>query len=291
MYTMTVSMTGFTALEVPIENGTIMLELRAVNSRYLDLHFKLDDTFKALEPNIREALKSQLNRGKLECKMSYATKSSTPEILQLNQQVVDGLLSLSQQVQQVFPKSADLSVAEILQWPNALMQTSVNKEKLLDAGMRLVAQGIEDLNAARAREGEKLKANILERIEQIEALVEKVKPLMAVLIQAYQAKLEKKLQETIKTLDADRITQELIIYAQRIDVDEELVRLTTHVSEIKRILSQSKPAGKRLDFMMQELNREANTLGSKSVSVETTQVSMELKVLIEQMREQIQNIE
>ncbi len=288
---MTVSMTGFTALEAPIENGTIMLELRAVNSRYLDLHFKLDDTFKSLEPAIREALKAQLSRGKLECKMSYASKSSTPESLQLNQHVVDGLLNLSQQVQKSFPKSADLTVAEILQWPNALMQTGVSKEKLFDAGMSIVAQGIEDLNAARTREGEKLKANILERIDQIEALVEKVKPLMGALVKAYQEKLEKKLQETIKTLDADRITQELVIYAQRIDVDEELVRLSTHVSEIKRILSQDKPAGKRLDFMMQELNREANTLGSKSVSVETTQVSMELKVLIEQMREQIQNIE
>jgi uncharacterized protein (TIGR00255 family) len=154
-----------------------------------------------------------------------------------------------------------------------------------------VSQGLQDLTASRAREGEKMKALILDRLEQIEALVAKVKPLLPQLNKEYQAKLELKLQETIKTVDQERIAQELVLFAQRIDVDEELSRLTAHVSEVKRILNADAPAGKRLDFLMQELNREANTLGSKSVSVHTTQVSMELKVLIEQMREQIQNIE
>ncbi len=154
-----------------------------------------------------------------------------------------------------------------------------------------VTQALQQLNASREREGEKLKAIILDRLAQIEVLVTKVKPLLPQLHQEYRAKLEQKLQETIKTIDHERVAQELVLYAQRIDVDEELERLTTHVAEVKRVLSSSVPAGKRLDFLMQELNREANTLGSKSVSVHTTQVSMELKVLIEQMREQIQNIE
>jgi uncharacterized protein (TIGR00255 family) len=156
---------------------------------------------------------------------------------------------------------------------------------------KLVQQGLQDLNASRVREGEKLKVLILDRLAQIEALVAKVKPLLPLLNKEYQAKLELKLQETLKTIDQERIAQELVLFAQRIDVDEELSRLTAHVSEVKRILNNDAPAGKRLDFLMQELNREANTLGSKSVSVQTTQVSMELKVLIEQMREQIQNIE
>jgi uncharacterized protein (TIGR00255 family) len=150
---------------------------------------------------------------------------------------------------------------------------------------------LQDLNASRAREGEKLKALILDRLSQIEVLVEKVKPLLPALNKEYQARLESKLLESLKNIDQDRVAQELVLFAQRIDVDEELSRLTAHVSEVKRILNSDAPAGKRLDFLMQELNREANTLGSKSVSVQTTQVSMELKVLIEQMREQIQNIE
>jgi uncharacterized protein (TIGR00255 family) len=156
---------------------------------------------------------------------------------------------------------------------------------------KLVQQGLQDLNASRAREGNKLKTLVLERLSQIELLVEKVKPLLPALTKEYQAKLENKLQENLKTIDMERVAQELVLFAQRIDVDEELTRLTAHVSEVKRILNSEGPAGKRLDFLMQELNREANTLGSKSVSVQTTQVSMELKVLIEQMREQIQNIE
>ena len=156
---------------------------------------------------------------------------------------------------------------------------------------KLVSQCLQELNASRVREGEKLKALVLDRLAQIEALVAKVKPLLPALTKEYQTKLENKLQDTLKTIDQERVAQELVLFAQRIDVDEELTRLTAHISEVIRILNSDAPAGKRLDFLMQELNREANTLGSKSVSVQTTQVSKELKVLIEQMREQIQNIE
>ena len=172
-----------------------------------------------------------------------------------------------------------------------MLTEALNHETLVDDVKRLVYQGLQDLNASRTREGEKLKALILDRLSQIELLVEKVKPLLPALAKEYQAKLESKLQENLKNIDPERVAQELVLFAQRIDVDEELSRLTAHVSEVKRILNSDAPAGKRLDFLMQELNREANTLGSKSVSVQTTQVSMELKVLIEQMREQIQNIE
>jgi len=201
------------------------------------------------------------------------------------------LATMQEKAQSFFPQSRQLSVADILHWPGVMLNNTLSQDCLMEDIKKLVQKGLLDLNASRAREGEKLKALVLERLSQIETLVTKVKPLLPALTKEYQVKLEKKLQESLKNLDQERVAQELVLFAQRIDVDEELTRLTAHISEVKRILSSDAPAGKRLDFLMQELNREANTLGSKSVSVQTTQVSMELKVLIEQMREQIQNIE
>jgi len=288
---MTFSMTGFAALEQPIENATLLLELRAVNSRYLDLHFKLDETLKSFEPQIRELIGAQLSRGKVECKMNLIQRMQSVQAPQLDEQLMQQLADMQIKAQQVFPQSRPLSVADILRWPGVVQHEELSHATLADDIKKLVLQGLNDLTASRAREGDKLKTLILDRLTQIEALVARVKPLLPQLNKEYQAKLESKLQETLKTVDQERIAQELVLFAQRIDVDEELSRLTAHVSEVKRILNSDVPAGKRLDFLMQELNREANTLGSKSVSVQTTQVSMELKVLIEQMREQIQNIE
>lgn len=288
---MTFSMTGFAALEQPLDNATLLLELRAVNSRYLDLHFKLDENLRSLEPNIRELISAQLSRGKIECKVNLIQRTQANQATQLDETLMQQLVAMQEKAQLYFPQSRQLSVADILRWPGVVMNDALGYDTLLDDVKKLVQQGLQDLNASRAREGEKLKALILDRISQIEVLVEKVKPLLPALTKEYQAKLESKLQESLKNVDQDRIAQELVLFAQRIDVDEELSRLTAHVSEVKRILNSDAPAGKRLDFLMQELNREANTLGSKSVSVQTTQVSMELKVLIEQMREQIQNVE
>jgi uncharacterized protein (TIGR00255 family) len=284
-------MTGFAALEQPIENATLLLELRAVNSRYLDLHFKLDETLKSFEPQIRELIGAQLSRGKVECKINMIQRVQSASAPELDEQVMQQLAEMQTIAQQFFPQSRSLSIADILRWPGVVQHEELSHDSLVEDIKKLVLQGLKDLTASRAREGEKLKALILDRIGQIEALVAKVKPLLPQLNKEYQARLELKLQETLKTIDQERIAQELVLFAQRIDVDEELGRLTAHVSEVKRILNSDVPAGKRLDFLMQELNREANTLGSKSVSVQTTQVSMELKVLIEQMREQIQNIE
>ncbi|HSG92857.1 MAG TPA: YicC/YloC family endoribonuclease, partial [Methylotenera sp.] len=234
---------------------------------------------------------AQLSRGKVECKINLIQRTQSTQPPQLDEQLMQQLAAMQIKTQQFFPQSRALSVADILRWPGVVQQEELSHETLAEDIRKLVAQGLHDLTASRAREGEKMKVLILDRVEQIEALVAKVKPLLPQLNKEYQAKLELKLQETIKTVDQERIAQELVLFAQRIDVDEELSRLTAHASEVKRILNADAPAGKRLDFLMQELNREANTLGSKSVSVQTTQVSMELKVLIEQMREQIQNIE
>lgn len=288
---MTYSMTGFAALEQPIDNATLILELRAVNSRYLDLHFKLDENLRSLEPTIRELIGTHLSRGKIECKVNLIQRVQTNQATQLDEALMQQLAAMQTKVQVHFPQSRILSIADVLRWPGVVLNDALSNATLADDVKKLVNQGLLELNASRVREGEKLKALVLDRLAQIELLVAKVKPLLPALTKEYQAKLENKLQETLKTIDQERVSQELVLFAQRIDVDEELTRLTAHISEVKRILNSDAPAGKRLDFLMQELNREANTLGSKSVSVQTTQVSMELKVLIEQMREQIQNIE
>ncbi|MSP86065.1 MAG: YicC family protein [Methylotenera sp.] len=288
---MTFSMTGFAALEQASGNATLLLELRAVNSRYLDLHFKLDENLRSLEPSIRELIGAQLSRGKIECKVNLIQRVPSNQAAQLDENVMQQLAAMQTKARAHFPQSRELSVADILRWPGVVLSEALSDSTLLEDVKKLVTEGLQALNDSRAREGEKLKALVLERLSQIEVLVEKVKPLLPALTKDYQAKLEAKLHETLKNIDQERIAQELVLFAQRIDVDEELTRLTAHVSEVKRILSSSAPAGKRLDFLMQELNREANTLGSKSVSVQTTQVSIALKVLIEQMREQIQNIE
>lgn len=288
---MTFSMTGYAALTQPIENATLILELRAVNSRYLDLYFKLDDALKNLEPMIRERIAAKVNRGKLECKISLMPQNKVAATLQINKDILQRLSEVSAEIQNQFPESTALSMGEILRWPGVLAGSEISAETLMQAVESLLEAALQDFNASRAREGENLKNVILDRVKQIEQLVERVKPMMSTTVQEYRSKLEAKLADVIKSLDEERISQELVLFMQRVDVDEELSRLSTHVAEIRRILNHKSPAGKRLDFLMQELNREANTLGSKSVSVQTTQVSMELKVLIEQMREQIQNIE
>ena len=284
-------MTGFAALEQPLENATLLLELRAVNSRYLDLHFKLDENLRGMELPIRELINAQLSRGKVECKLNLIQRVQANQANELDEQLMQQLALMQEKARQYFPQSSFLNMADVLKWPGVVLSSITNNEALADEVKKIVSQGLLELNASRKREGEKLKTIILDRLISIESLVDKVKPLLPKLIKEYQEKLTLKLQESLKSIDQDRVAQELVLFAQRMDVDEELSRLTTHVSEVRRILNSDAPAGKRLDFLMQELNREANTLGSKSVSVETTQVSMELKVLIEQMREQIQNIE
>lgn len=285
-------MTGYATLEHAVQNGNLVIELKAVNSRYLDLQFKLDDTLKSQESALRDAIKDKIARGKVECKFYLASKTVQDSQASLNEEVLMQLKQLSSVIKEHFPHSAALTTNEILHWPNIIMQSQhVDQIEITEVVSTLIHQALDELNAARLREGEKLKAIILDRLRLVEALVDKVKPLMTDLVATYQAKLTSKLQEAIQTMDKDRVNQEVVLFSQKFDIDEELSRLTTHIAEVRRMLNSHGPVGKRLDFMMQELNREANTLGSKSVAIETTQVAMELKVLIEQMREQIQNIE
>ena len=285
------SMTGFASLEHATKNGTLLIELRAVNHRYLELQMKLDDHMRGYESLVRELISSKIGRGKIECRMSLMRQTQNVAGMHLDDQVLQQLVQLSQSVQQHFPQSSSLSTADILGWPGVLISDNNVDDDLHEQVSAKLLEALQDLCDSRAREGAKLRDIILARLAEMESLVANARPMLAQQLEAYQTRLIAKLQEALKTVDADRLQQELVLFAQRADVDEELTRLSAHMTEVKRILNGNAAAGKRLDFLMQELNREANTLGSKSVSTEVTQVSMSLKVLIEQMREQIQNIE
>jgi uncharacterized protein (TIGR00255 family) len=285
------SMTGFAVAQCDTVAGTIMIELRSVNHRYLELYLRLDDALRAFEPQVREAISSRLGRGKVECRASLVAKSGESAAAELSADTVERLALLSASVQQHFPQSRPLSVSDILRWPGILVTENIAPDTLGANLLGALEQAVQDMTASRVREGEKLATIIAERVSQMEVLVARVRPLLPTLIKNYQEKLAAKLQEVLQAADDARVHQELALYAQKIDVDEELGRLSTHLQEVRRILAAGGAVGKRLDFLMQELNREANTLGSKSVSSETSQASMELKVLIEQIREQVQNIE
>lgn len=285
------SMTGYAALERETALGVLVLELRAVNHRYLELQLKLDEVLRSFEPMVREQITSRLGRGKVECRLSLMQRSNSAAETRLDTAVLQQLTQMSAIVQQYFPQSQPLSVADILRWPSVIVGERLDQDVLAHEIQAVLAHALEQMLASRAREGEKLKVIIEGRLHEIEQRVAEVRPLLPAQVKAYQDKLTAKLQEAMQSHDEERIRQEVTLFAQRIDVDEELERLTAHVSEVRRILKAGGAAGKRLDFLMQELNREANTLGSKSFSTEISQVAMALKVLIEQMREQIQNIE
>ena len=287
----TLSMTGYASQERNTNNGVLQVELRAVNHRYLELQLKLDDNCRAFEAAARELLNAKLGRGKVDCRINLAQDIAASATQALNHAVLQQIAASAKTAAQYFPNVQAVNMLDVLRMPGVVASNALDADALEADLKSVLLLVIDDLIAARAREGAKLKAMILERLAEIEKLVAKVKPMLPTLTKAYQDKLLAKLFDAHQTNDDDRIRQEIVLYAQRIDVDEELSRLDAHISEVKRILGASGLVGKRLDFLMQEMNREANTLGSKSVAIETTQISMELKVLIEQMREQIQNIE
>ncbi|PCI58901.1 MAG: YicC family protein [Methylophilaceae bacterium] len=284
-------MTGYASHERSTNNGVLQIELRSVNQRYLELQLKLEDVFRATEPHVREMLKAKLGRGKVECRIHLAKVTTQEAKMQLNHLALQQIAVSVKAAAEYFPETQAVNMLDVLRMPGVLVSEVCDAEALAQDAISLLKLAVDDLIAARAREGEKLKAMILERLTEIEALVATVKPMLPTMVKAYQAKLLAKLQEAQKSNDDERIRQEIILYTQRIDVDEELSRLDSHVEEVKRILSAGGIVGKKLDFLMQEMNREANTLGAKSVAIDTTKISMQLKVLIEQMREQIQNIE
>ena len=285
------SMTGFAAREQEVSAGTLLLELRAVNHRYLELHVRMDDALRSFEPALREAIGARLRRGKVECRVSLMAPAGVGTQAEIDPRLLQQLAQWSDATLKFLPQSQPMSVADILRWPGVLVTERASSDALEGELLALLELCLQDLADSRAREGEKLKQLVLERVALMEEQAAMVRPLLPGLLQAYQQKIAARLQEVMQTGDEERIRQEMTLFAQKIDVDEELGRLATHLQEVRRIFAAGGAIGKRLDFLMQELNREANTLGSKSVSTETSRVSMELKVLIEQMREQIQNLE
>jgi len=287
------SMTGFAGIERETAAGVLLLELRSVNHRYLELQLKLDEQLRAFETLVRERITTTLTRGKVECRLSLVRRADDGQQLHIDETMLQQLAQLSAQVQQRFLQSRALSVSDVLRWPGILAgQASPADEAGLAVDIRAgLDQVLQAMTEARVREGAKLRTAVLERLADMERQVAAVRPILPAQLEAYRQKLAAKLQEAALTAEPERLAQELVLFAQRVDVDEELTRLTAHMEEVRRILEAGGTAGKRLDFLMQELNREANTLGSKAASIELTQASMSLKVLIEQMREQIQNIE
>ena len=284
-------MTGFAAAARESAAASLTVELKTVNHRYLEFQTRIPEELRPLEPAMRESIAARLTRGKVDCRVTYTQLATAERSLVPDAQAMGALHAAAHQVLARFPEARPLSVAEVLHWPGVLADAALSADALKDDVLALFERAIAELNASRAREGEKLAQVLRDRLKGMSALVEQAKPLMPGVLKAFQEKLAQKLAEANAAPSDERVHQEVVLYAARIDVDEELSRLVTHITEFGRVLDRGGACGKRLDFLCQELNREANTLGSKSVSQEITRISVELKVLIEQMREQVQNIE
>lgn len=285
------SMTGFATASQETPYGSFNLEIRSVNNRFLDIQLRLPDDFRRLETAMRELLTAQLSRGKIECRIVFSHTHTVAIDQQFDHSLLERLMQLEQTIRARYPSAASLTVAEILKWPGILENGATPKEEWDEVGMMLLQTALKDLKAARMREGDKLKSILFDRISQMRQLLQAASPRIPALIATFEEKLRTRLEEILGNNEDERIHQEITLFASKIDVDEELSRLQAHLDEVERILNQGGAVGKRLDFMMQELHREANTIGSKSVDLEISRIAMELKVFIEQMREQVQNIE
>ena len=289
--TMIRSMTAFSRTEQSDHWGSIIWEIRSVNHRYLETSFKLPETLRQLEPQLREHLRKSLNRGKVECTLRYQLNAGESETVKVNMALAEQILQSADQLQQKITQPASFSALDLMQWPGVLEETQLDSKAMLNTAMASFRQAIEQLSDSRQREGAELAKLIEQRLEAISSIVKQVRNRLPEILTSQHQKLVDKFAELKMEVDASRLEQELVFVAQKADVAEELDRLDTHVREVGRVVKKGGACGRRLDFLMQELNREANTLSSKSIVSETTQAAVELKVLIEQMREQIQNIE
>ena len=285
------SMTGYAAATIESPAGRIGCEMRTVNSRFLDMQFRVSEELRAYEPMLRESIAARLARGKLDCRLFLSAGATPAGGAVLDRAVLEQLARLTDEVRGVFPDAAPLRVADVLRWPGVLAQPAVEEDALRAAVARLCTKVLDELLATRAREGAKLDAAVRQRIGEMRRRVAEVAPLVPQALAAYQDKLAQRLREAIGSADDERIRAEIALFGAKIDVDEELTRLAVHLDEVERTLGKGGAAGKRLDFLAQELNREANTLASKAAAQAIADCALELKLLIEQMREQVQNIE
>lgn len=289
------SMTAFASAETQTPWGALAFELRSVNHRYLELNPRLPDELRAIEPVLRERVTAKLTRGKVDMTLRFRSNDADASQLRVNDAMLDRLAQLAKAFDERFP-DLDTDFTGLLQWPGVLVQNDIDQEGLRNAALQLLDSALADMLATRQREGERLGVFLRERLDGIAKLVADVRGWLPHIRDALRAKLLSRLAELkpaagLAQLEPGRMEQELVLQLSRIDVDEELDRLSAHIAEARRVLALPDAVGRRLDFLMQEFNREANTLGSKSVDSRTTQAGVELKVLIEQMREQVQNIE
>jgi len=284
-------MTGYAAASADSPRGRLTLELRSVNARFLDVQFRIGEELRAHEPALRELIGARVSRGKVDCRFFLGESGITEKPQRLNPEALQRLNELSQQVRKAFPEAGALRIADVLRWPGVIAEQPADEDTLRQITSELCRRALDDLVATRAREGAKLAASIRERVSAMRARVDEVAPLVPQSIAAYQTKIADRLKEALGSADDDRVRAELALFSAKVDVDEELDRLRAHLGEVKRSLQKGGPAGKRLDFLAQELNREANTLASKSASQQLSDCALDLKLLVEQIREQVQNIE
>lgn len=299
------SMTGYAVTTHETSSGTLTIEVKSVNSRFLDLQFRINDDLRALEPLLREAIMARLTRGKVECRLSFGRKVANGATQALNQGALDAVATLQTEIKRRFADAAPLSVNELLRWPGVIEEAEMSQETLQADVAAAMQATMNAFVESREREGNALQAMLLSRVDDMEAIVQKITPLMPQVVAQFQQKATERMMEALglaagngsaqasvtREEALDRIRQEVTLYGIRVDVAEELTRLGAHLSETRAILKKGGQVGKRLDFMMQELNREANTVGSKAAVKELSDASMAMKLLIEQMREQVQNLE
>ncbi|KGF64229.1 MULTISPECIES: YicC/YloC family endoribonuclease [Pseudomonas] len=284
------SMTAFARAERAGPQGTLSWELRSVNHRYLEPHLRLPESFRDLEGAVREALRQGLSRGKIECTLRF-TEESAGKPLQVNRERAGQLVAAAEIVASLIQQPAALNPLEVLAWPGVLVADAADPQALNNDALGLFNEALDELKAGRAREGADLSRLLDERLTSIKTEVATLRNLVPQMLAAQRQKVLDRFADMKAELDPQRLEQEMVLLAQKSDVAEELDRLSTHVTEVRRVLKAGGQAGRRLDFLMQELNREANTLGSKAFDPRSTQAAVNLKVLIEQMREQVQNIE
>jgi len=290
-HTMIRSMTAFARSERTDIWGTAYWELRSVNNRYLDVTPRLPEEVRAVESSVREQVRAKLNRGKVDCTLRLSLGASADATLELNLELARRVAEATREIDALLHDPARVSAVDVLRWPGVVQTHSPDIDTLGKAVLELLDEALAQLVATREREGQHIAGLLIERCDEMQTITDAVRKRLPEVLAATRQRLHERLAELVEQLNEERLEQEIAMVAQKTDVAEELDRLDAHVKEVRRVLDNVQPAGRRLDFLMQELNREANTLGSKSIDTETTRASVDLKVLIEQMREQIQNVE
>lgn len=288
---MTNSMTGFARCSEETADASLVWELRSVNHRYLELTLKLPEELREIEGALRSRVHQHIKRGKLECSLRYKSLQPAAAELNVDEELAGSILKACNKISKKLHQPIEMNVIEVLKWPGVVRQPEADLSSVAQSALKLFDQALDELQQARQSEGERLAQLIEERCAAMQKIVQQQREHRPQALASCREKIHSKLQELKVDYNAERFEQELVYLAQKMDVDEELDRMDSHFAEIEKILKRDEAIGRRLDFIMQELNREANTLGSKSTDIETTQASVELKVLIEQMREQVQNIE